>query len=214
MRNQPNRPSARSQRVGFAGALLVLASGSMLTACSSVAFSHDAPTAVPTSSSSGEQSTPAFPVTDPGETVDAASQHQADLWLAGAVVPAAAVRSDTRPDGVASGTSTGMWCQPMADAVGYWTLPSMSAHDTLAWLRSHPSQGMQVTGGNETPQAGNSQASGGTVVDEPAPMSLEAVIFTVTSMGSGSGIRADAFAKAHDSVCATAPPGTELGIGG
>lgn len=107
-----------------------------------------------------------------------------------------------------------MWCRPMADAVGYWTLPSMSAHDTLAWLRSHPSRGMKVTGGNETLQAGNSQAPGGTVVDEPAPMSLEAVIFTVTSRGSGSGIRADAFAKAADSVCATAPPGTELGIGG
>lgn len=201
-------------RVGFAGALLVLASGSMLTACSSVAVSRDSPTAVPSGSSSGEQSTPQFPVTNPGGTVDAASQHKADLWLAGAVLPAAAVRSATRPDGVASGTSTGMWCRPMADAVGYWTLPSMSTHDTLAWLRSHPSQGMQVMGSNEAVQPSNTQASGGTVVDEPTPMSLEALIFTVTSVGSGSGIRADAFAKAADSVCATAPPGAELGIGG
>ncbi|WP_295118953.1 hypothetical protein [uncultured Leifsonia sp.] len=102
----------------------------------------------------------------------------------------------------------------MADAVGYWTLPSMSTHDTLAWLRSHPSQGMQVMGSNEAVQASNTQASGGTVVDEPTPMSLEALIFTVTSVGSGSGIRADAFAKADNSVCATAPPGAELGIGG
>ncbi|WP_370053421.1 hypothetical protein [Leifsonia sp. EB41] len=102
----------------------------------------------------------------------------------------------------------------MADAVGYWTLPNVSADAALAWLRSHPSQGMQVTGGNETPQAGDSRATGGTVVDEPAPTSLEALIFTVTSVGSGSGIRADAFAKADNSVCATAPPGTMLGIGG
>lgn len=208
----------RAQTLGFAGAVLMLGIGPMLTACAGSAGAHGAPVVSPSPSaaspSAAEQADPAFPVTNPGGTVDAASQHKADTWLAGAVVPAAAVRSGTRPVGVASGSSTGMWCRPMADAVGYWTLPGMSAEDTLAWLRSHPSQGMEVAGGNEAPHASDSQPSGGTVVDEPAPMSLEAVVFTVTSVGSGSGIRADAFAKADDSVCATAPPGTMLGIGG
>ena len=205
----------RARIVGLAGSIVVLAAGPMLTACAGpVAVAHDRPAVASSSPSSPAQADPAFPVTNPGGTVDAASQRKADLWLAGAVVPPGAVRSDTRPVGVASGSTTGMWCRPMADAVGYWTLPSMSAADTLAWLRSHPSQGMEVAGGNEVAHASNTPASGGSVVDEPTPMSLEAVIFTVTGVGSGSGIRADAFAKADKSVCATPPPGTMLGIGG
>jgi len=161
-----------------------------------------------------QQAAPTFPVADPGGKVDAASQQKADGWLAGAVVPPGAVTARTRPTGVAKRSGTDMWCEPMADAVGYWTLPGMSADDTMAWLGSHPSLGMTVTGGSGNPRSGGETNAGGVVVNEPAPMSLEALIFTVTPIGSGSGIRADAFAKAANSVCATAPPGTALGIGG
>ncbi|GAA4154581.1 hypothetical protein GCM10022286_02360 [Gryllotalpicola daejeonensis] len=151
---------------------------------------------------------------DPGAKVDAASQHKADGWLAGAVVPPGAAKSGTQPAGVADGAGTEMWCAPMADAVGYWTLPHMSADDTMAWLESHPSAGMKVYAATGNVRVGDETNVGGFVVDEPSLLSLEALIFTVTPIGSGSGIRADAFTKAADSVCATAPPGTELGIGG
>ncbi|WP_369964023.1 hypothetical protein [Leifsonia sp. EB34] len=122
--------------------------------------------------------------------------------------------SRTQPAGVANGATPRMWCTPMAQAVGYWTLPGMSADDTLTWLRAHPSQGMMVASSSTNPQSGNEANVGGTVVDEPELMSLEALIFTVTPIGSGAGLRADAFAKATDSTCATPPPGTMLGIGG
>ncbi|MFC4244422.1 hypothetical protein ACFOYW_13675 [Gryllotalpicola reticulitermitis] len=102
----------------------------------------------------------------------------------------------------------------MANAVGYWTVPGMSADETMIWLESHASQGMKVTGGSGNQASGSETDTGGTIVDEPSPMSLEALIFTVTPIGSGSGIRADAFTKATTSVCATPPPGTMLGIGG
>lgn len=207
----------RPQMVGATATGVLLVIGLMLTACAGAQTSEHGALAAATSGASPtatQQTDPAFPVADPGGKVDAASQHKADTWLAGAVVPPGAVRSNTQPAGVASGAGTDMWCQPMADAVGYWTLPSMSAGDTLTWLRSHASQGMSVTGGSDAAQTSTSAASGGIVVDEPAPMSLEALIFTVTTTGSGSGIRADAFTKADNSVCATASPGTQLGIGG
>jgi len=102
----------------------------------------------------------------------------------------------------------------MAHAVGYWTLPNMSADNTMTWLESHPSQGMVFASASGNTRTGGKTNVGGFVVYEPTHMSLEALIFTVTPIGAGSGIRADAFAKAANSVCATAPPGTTLGIGG
>ena len=204
----------RTRAVGFAALALVVALGPLLTAC--VGERMDARPAAAESSPSptATRAQITFPVADPGAQVDAASQQKADGWLADAVVPPGAASSRTRPAGVANGASPRMWCTPMAQAVGYWTLPGMSADDTLTWLRAHPSQGMMVASSSSNPQSGNEANVGGTVVDEPEPMSLEAVIFTVTPIGSGAGLRADAYAKATDSVCATPPPGTMLGIGG
>jgi hypothetical protein len=102
----------------------------------------------------------------------------------------------------------------MAHAVEYWTLPGMSADDTMAWLESHPSRGMVYASASGNPRTSSETNVGGTVVDEPAHMSIEAMIFTIAPIGSGSGIRADAFAMAANSVCATPPPGVMLGIGG
>jgi hypothetical protein len=102
----------------------------------------------------------------------------------------------------------------MADAVGYWTLPNMLAGDVIAWLGTHTSDGMKVESGGANPQVNNASVASGAVVDVPSLGSVEAVIFTVTSIGYGSGIRIDAFTIAANSVCATPPPGTELGIGG
>ena len=76
----------------------------------------------------------------------------------------------------------------------------MSPDSTMTWLESHPSQGMVYASASGNPRVGNETNVGG--------------IFTVTPIGSGSGIRADAFARAANSVCATPPPGVMLGIGG
>ena len=206
----------RTRAVGFAGMALVVALGPLLTACAGEPTdARAAPVAVESSPSpTATRTQVTFPVADSGGKVDAASQRTADSWLAGAVVPPGAVSSRTQPAGVANAAAPRMWCTPMAHAVGYWTLAGMSADDTWTWLRSHASQGMTVASSSSNPQSGNEAIVGGTVVDEPATMSLEAVIFTVTPIGPGSGLRADAFAKATDSVCATPPPGAMLGIGG
>lgn len=205
----------RRVRLGdFAAVGLLLAVGPMLAACAGGQAIAD--NAAPTSSQppTSTQAAPKFPVADPTGKVDAASQHKADTWLAGAAVPPGAVRSDTRPAGTPTGPAPEMWCTPMAHAVGYWTLPSMSPDNTMTWLESHPSQGMVYASASGNPRVGNETNVGGFVVYEPTHMSLEALIFTVTPIGSGSGIRADAFAKAPNSVCATPPPGVMLGIGG
>lgn len=205
----------RARYAGLAAMVSVLAIGPMLTACTSSPTSADAaPVAAASTPSATRQAPPSFPIDPATKPVDVASQHKADSWLAGAAVPPDAVRSKTRPAGVADDTGTEMWCTPMADAVGYWTLPNTSAGDAIAWLRAHASQGMRVTGVIQDTQESNAEVPGGTVVDEPAPESIEALIFTVTSIGFGSGIRADAFAEARSSVCATPAPGTMLGIGG
>ena len=204
----------RTAAVGVAGMALLVALGPLLTACAGEKVAAAPATAESSPSPTAAQTQITFPVADPGGKVDATSQHKANGWLAGAVVPPGAVSSRTQPAGVANDASPRMWCTPMAQAVGYWTLPDMSADDTWVWLRAHASQGMMVTSSSSNPQSGNERNVGGTVVDEPTPMSLEALIFTVTPIGSGSGLRADAFAKATDSVCATPPPGTMLGIGG
>ena len=216
------RQRSAGRVASVAAGILLLAFAPLLAGCAGTKTSvHPRPAAAQTSPSAPAPSitptfpdAPAFPVASPGATVDAASQHKAESWVADAAVPPGAVKSSTQPDGVASGAAPEMWCAPMADAVGYWTLPSMSADATLAWLTSHASGGMMVASASGNPRVGNETNVGGTVVDEPAPSSLEALIFTVTPIGSGAGIRADAFTKAAGSVCATPPPGTMLGIGG
>lgn len=216
------RRQRRSAPIALALLLAVIPS---LTACAGVQndAASDAHTALPAATStpsptplpdSSTTAAPTFPIANPGAKVDAASQQKAEGWLAGAVVPPGAVKSTTQPVGAASGPGTDMWCQPMADAVGYWTLPSTSADDTLVWLESHASRGMNVYSVSGNARSGNASNVGGTVVDQPTPGSLEALIFSITPMGSGSAIRADAFTKAASSVCATAQPGTMLGIGG
>jgi hypothetical protein len=102
----------------------------------------------------------------------------------------------------------------MADAVGYWSLPSMDPSAAVSWLSSNPSDRMIVTSSSRDEAAEGTASGGGLVVDQTNLGSLEALIFTVTSTGTGTGIRADAFRKAGDSVCATASPGDSLGIGG
>lgn len=215
VRSVPMRRHARTS----AAVTLVLFTvvGTALAGCAAKSTDAFAARSMSTSSPTPTpslQATPEFPVLNPGGKVDAASQHTADTWLAGAVVPPGAVRHANRPSEVADGVSIGMWCTPMADAVGYWTVPGMSPDDAMAWLEKHPSHGMLVTGGSGNVTTGNATNPGGSVVDEPQLESLEAMIFTVTASGSGSGIRADAFAKAADSVCAAPLPGTHLGIGG
>jgi hypothetical protein len=209
------RGGARRARLAAMG--LLFTAGSLLTACAGQQTSVSAATVAAASTpapTATQQETPQFPVADPGGTVDAASQQKADGWLAGAALPPGAVKSSTEPAGVADGAGTGMWCAPMADAIGYWTLPNMSADDAMAWLEANASQSMVIASASGNPRTGDETNVGGFVVDEPTHMSLEAMIFTVTPIGAGSGIRADAFAKAASSVCATPPPGTMLGIGG
>ena len=193
----------RTRTLGFAVAVSLIAVGSILTACAGAQTTNPHARASAKSSASSANSDP---------SVDAASQHRADGWVGGAVVPSGAIRSSTQLPGIANGTNVGMWCEPMAHAVGYWALPRMSAADTRAWLVSHPSDDMTVTTGDPTP--GSDPDAGGTVIEQPSDGSLEALIFTVTPRTSGAGVRLDAFAMTADSVCATAPGGSQHGIGG
>lgn len=138
----------------------------------------------------------------------------AQARLAHAPVPPGAVSSTIRPDGVASALAMSFWCQPMADAVQYWTVAGMSVASTVDYLKTHPPQGLtlaEVTGSN---------AAGDTNVDAKIveyAVSLDAgdgLVYEVTPVDSGAGIRADALVTPANAICATAPPGTVLGYWG
>lgn len=58
--------------------------------------------------------------------------------LATAEIPPRAIGSATRPDGVASAPAMSFWCQPMADATAYWTVPDTTASVVVEYLKAHP----------------------------------------------------------------------------
>lgn len=168
-----------------------------------------APTAAPAASPAPERG-PAFPSPQPDATADAATMAAAQDRLAHALVPPGAVSSVTRPDGAASALAMGFWCQPMADATGYWTVPGVSVADTVHYLKTHSPQGLTLAA------IANSNAAGDTSVDAQlveyaARMNAQdGLVYEVTPIGSGAGIRADAFLIPPTATCATAPPGSAL----
>jgi len=134
--------------------------------------------------------------------------------LATADVPPDAISSVSRPTGVASSLAMGFWCQPMADATGYWTVSGMSSGSVVDYLKAHGPEGLtlaQVTGSKAAGDVhGEAQ-----VVEYAASMTAQnGLIYEVTAVGSGAGIRADAIAVPSNATCATAPPGTSLGYWG
>jgi hypothetical protein len=200
--------------VTIAALSLVAVIGAALSGCArEQAHAQSSPSAA-VSHTAEHTGGPVSPASNPGGNVDAAAKAKAKAWLAAAVVPPSFAESRVRPTGVASSAGTGLWCEPMATAVSYWTAPATSASSALTWLEQNASRGMRVTSVSGDPTAGDSAERGGTVVDERPSDSGEALIFSVTSIGSGSGIRADAFTMAENSKCASAPAGTTLGIGG
>jgi len=147
----------RAPILGTAATGLLLMIGPALTACTGAPTDAQATSPATASSPSPTKKTePRFPIRPATSPVDAAALKKAETWLAGATVPPGVVVSANRPDGVASSPTPQMWCTPMAHAVGYWTLPGMSADETMAWLTSHSSQGMTVVSSGAFALATNS----------------------------------------------------------
>lgn len=102
----------------------------------------------------------------------------------------------------------------MADVTGYWTVPDMSPDAVVGYLTAHPPKGLtlaEVTGSNAAGDV-NTDAK---IVEYAANMdSQNGLVYEVTSIGAGAGIRADALVVPANATCATAPPGTSIGFWG
>jgi hypothetical protein len=134
--------------------------------------------------------------------------------LATADVPPGSISSTTRPAGVASALAMGFWCQPMADATAYWTVPGMSVDAVVDYLKTHAPHGLTFAEATGTNAAGDTNATVQLVEYAATPDAQNGLVYEVTTVGSGAGIRADALAVPANATCATAPPGTAIGYWG
>ena len=138
--------------------------------------------------------------------------------LSTASVPSSATRLKSQPSTAWPTVPVRLWCTPEADAVGYWSVAVMTPDRVTLWLEQHPSPGLKVTSTDSgITSGGNGQGSASLVVDQTAPGSFSAILFTVT-IGDGDGtsatIRADATAPAGNAQCPSPTPGVMYGTGG
>ncbi|WP_066517010.1 hypothetical protein [Curtobacterium ammoniigenes] len=142
-------------------------------------------------------------------SVDPVARAAANAWITSAVLPPNAVRSTEQADTPDDAPPPPI-CTHMAHAKAYWSLPTMSPDAAIAWLKTHPSPGLMVTFSSD-------QGGFGTVADQDeqsATSTVNSLLFTVVRVGSGTGIRADAYRLGTDSVCPSNPGGAAFGYGG
>lgn len=175
---------------------------------------HPAPPSLTHSALPSSNSAPAIPVPSPGVTADAAAQAKAKRWMAGARVPPGAVEVDSPPPGTTINDQwQNWWCQPMAEQEAYWKVPGMNLGRAANWLRAHPSNGLHIVGDTFVPP--NPVVTNDAVYDFPSPGASEGMTFNVASWGqSGAVIHLQIGVLSKNSVCASAPPGSELGTAG
>lgn len=154
---------------------------------------------------------PAIPAPRPAATADAASAATAQDRLAHAPVPPGAVSSVTRPDGVSSALAVGFWCQPMADATGYWIVPDISVTQAVDYLKTHSPQSLTLAAVTASNAAGDANVDTQLVEYTASTDTQNGLVYEVNPVGSGAGIRADAFLVPSNAACATAPPGAQIG---
>lgn len=191
--------------IGLAGCAGIHASRS-----GKAALPSSAPTLGPAASPAPERG-PSFPSPKPDATADAATMAAAQDRLAHALVPPGAVSSATRPDGVASALAVSFWCQPMADATGYWTVPDVSSTEVVDYLKSHSPQGLTLAAVTGSNAAGDTNVEAKLVEYAASTDAQNGLVYEVTPVDSGAGIRADAFLVPPNATCATAPPGAAIG---
>lgn len=134
--------------------------------------------------------------------------------LATVSVPPGAAASPTRPDGVASALAMSFWCQPMADVIGYWTVPGASVESVVDYVKAHSPAGLtleEVTSSNAT---GDVHVDAEIIEYAASPNAQNGLVIEVTPVNDGAGIRADSLEVPSNATCATAPPGTALGYWG
>ncbi|WP_460518528.1 hypothetical protein [Humibacter antri] len=129
-------------------------------------------------------------------------------------VPPGAAASPTRPDGVASALAMGFWCQPMADVTGYWTVPGSSVDSVVDYLKTHSPQGLTLEEVTSSNAAGNVHVDAQMIEYAASTNAQNGLVFEVTPVNSGTGIRADSLEVPTNATCATAPPGTAIGYWG
>lgn len=157
---------------------------------------------------------PAFPTTAPGAAADAASLAAAQARLATVILPPGAISSATRPAGVASALALSFWCRPMADAIGYWTVPGMSDSAAVDYLKTHTPKGLTLEEVTSSNAAGDTSVDAAVIEYSATKDAQNGLVYEVTTAGAGAGIRADALVVPSRTTCATAPPGATLAAWG
>lgn len=144
---------------------------------------------------------------------DTAAQHKAKVWLAGVVVPADAVKVDSKPADHFLDDVGHLWrCSPMVKTTGYWTVKGGNVTDVGNWLMAHPSDGL-TTLGTQWPESTPSPDLAN-VDDNRSPTTVEGISFTVARSNDGVVIRAEVGIVPTQSVCQTPPPGQIYTNGG
>lgn len=102
----------------------------------------------------------------------------------------------------------------MADATGFWTVPHISVAEAVDYLKTHSPRGLTLAGVTSSNAAGDTNVEA-RLVEYAARMDAQnGLVYEVTPVGSGAGIRADALLVPSNATCATAPPGTAIGYWG
>ncbi|MHA7986882.1 hypothetical protein ACX9R5_13875 [Rathayibacter sp. CAU 1779] len=193
--------------------ILVGALAMALAGCTDFTLPDDAtppPMPLPTQTAAPVQddsSLSTIPSPKPGVTADAASMSTANQRLESVIVPPGALASTSRPQGVASSLAVRMLCQPMADAKGYWTVPGSSLDTVVAFLTTHTPVGLTFEESTAT-NAVEGTDGDATVIEFSASKDVQnGLIYEVTSVDGGAGIRADSLVVPSNATCATASPG-------
>jgi cytochrome c1 len=156
---------------------------------------------------------PAIPSQSPDASADPAARAKAAAWLAGALVPPGATRVRTPPSGTTiDSENQDWWCRPMAEADAYWTVSGMDLPQVSDWLRAHPSNGLKNIGPASLPA--DPAVTNDAVHDFASASAFEGMTFELASWGHGTVIHLQVGVLGTDSVCATPPPGTQLGTAG
>lgn len=208
----------RHSRWKDAGAgVLAVALCVVLSSCASIDAHRAAVSAPPAPTLIGAPSPaptaergPVVPPPRPAVTADAASKAKAAAWLAGAVLPPGASRVQSPPPGTSiDDEEQSWWCEPMAKADAYWTVSGMSMVDAANWLRTHPSNGLQVV--FPTLEPPHPDATNDYVNDFPSATAYEGMTFDLATWGSSATvIHLQLAVLSSNSTCATAGPGQQL----
>lgn len=134
------------------------------------------------------------------------AQAEADQLVEDAVVPPGA---EPAVNGPSSGTHYEWWCEPTAEATGYWRVSGADFVEVANWMMEHPTGGMMVPAA--IPMEPGTEPGVVTIGNVSEWGSLEGIAWTITPTSDGVALRAEVGVIPDDAVCPEPEPGTSLG---